>query len=108
MRSLIYRTFTDPQPANLRTADVYGDIFPFYDCKATKNCAAEVLLVLFHAGHTALLKVCVKFLKIFADPCSPLYKEEPLTIEHLFRRCPKVLTTDPERVLAPNTYSISS
>ncbi len=69
------------------------------------------------AGHTPLLKANTNLLDPFADPLCPLCIEEPQTIEQWLRRCPrldatrqnvfespspplKVLTTDPERVLA--------
>ncbi len=64
-----------------------------------------------------LVKVYANLLDPSADPLCPFCKEEPQTIEHWLRRCPrldatrqnifgspspplKVLATDPERVLA--------
>ncbi len=87
------------------------------DCMATSNRADAVLLARLRAGHSPLLKTYVYLLDPSADPLYPLCKEEPQTIEHWLRRCPrldktrqnivgspspplKVLTTDPERVLA--------
>ncbi len=84
---------------------------------AIVNRADAVLLVCLRAGHSPLLKAYVNLLDPTADPLCPLCKEEPQTIEHWLRRCPgldatrqnifrssylpfKVLTTDPERVLA--------
>ncbi len=83
----------------------------------TSNRADAVFLARLRAGHTPLLKAYANFLDPSADPLCPLCKEEPQTIEHRLRRCPrldatkqtifgspspplKVLTTDPERVLA--------
>ncbi len=75
-----------------------------------------VLLARLRAGHTPLLKAYANLLDPSADPLCPLCKEEPQTIEHWLRSnrldatrqnifgspSPplKVLTTDPERVLA--------
>ncbi len=87
------------------------------DCMATSNRADAVLLARLRAGRTPLLKAYANLLDHFADPLCPLCKEEPQTIEHWLRRCPrldatrqnifgcpspplKVLTTHPERVLA--------
>ncbi len=86
---------------------------------ATINRADAVLLARLQAGHTPLLKAYANLL----DPLRPLCKEEPQTIEHWLRRCPrldangqnifgspslplKVLTTDPERVLALATVTL--
>ncbi len=87
------------------------------DCMVTSSRANAVLLVRLRAGHTPLLKAYANLLDPSADPLCPLSKEEPQTVEHWLRRCPrfdatrqnifgspspplKVLTTDPERVLA--------
>ncbi len=68
-------------------------------------------------GHTPLLKAYANTLDPSTDPLCPLCKEEPQTIEHWLRRCPrldatrqnifgspspplKVHTTGLERVLA--------
>ncbi len=76
-----------------------------------------MVLARLRAGHIPLLKAYANLLDPSADPLCPLYKEEPQTIEHWLRWCPrldatrqniygspsppiKVLTTDPERVLA--------
>ncbi len=84
---------------------------------ATNKRADVVLLVRLRAGHTPLLKDYANLLDPSAGPLCPLYKEEPQTIEHWLRRCLrldatrqsifgspsphlKVLTNDPERVLA--------
>ncbi len=84
---------------------------------ATSNRADAVLLARLRAGHTPLLKAYADLLDPSADPLCTLCKEEPQTIEHWLRRCPrldvtrqnifgspspplKVLTPDPERVLA--------
>ncbi len=116
-RSLIRRTLTDPPPTNSRTTEVYGGFSWSKDCMATSNRADAVLLARLRAGHTPLLKVYANLLDPSADPLCPLCKEEPRTTEHWLRRCPrldatrqnifgrpspplKVLTTDPERVLA--------
>ncbi len=112
--AVIRRTFTDPPPTNPGTVDVYGGS---KDCTATSNRADAVLLARLRAGHTPLLKAYVSLHDPSADPLCPLCKEEPQTIEHWLRRCPrlgatrqnifgspspplKVLNTDPERVLA--------
>ncbi len=80
--------------------------------------ARVTYLACLRAGHTPLLKEYANLLDPSADPLCPLCKEEPQAIEHWLRRCPrldairqnifgspsppvKVLTTDPERVLAP-------
>ncbi len=116
-RSLIRRTLTDPPPTNPRTVEVYGGFSWSKDCTATSNQADAVLLARLRAGHTPLLKAYANHLDPSADPLCPLCEEEPQTIEHWLRRCPrldatkqhifgspspplKVLTTDPERVLA--------
>ncbi len=115
-RSLIRRTLTNPPPTNSRTAEVYGGFSWSKDCTPTSNRVDAVLLARLQAGHTPLLKAYANLLDPSADPLCPLCKEEPQTIEHWLRRCPrlaatrqnifgspspplKVLTTDPERVL---------
>ncbi len=77
---------------------------------ATSNRADAVLLARLRAGHTPLLKAYANLL----NPLCSLCKEEPETIEHWLRRCPrldatrqnifgspspplKILTTDPGR-----------
>ncbi len=87
------------------------------DCTATSNRADAVFLARLRAGHTPLMKAYTNLLDPSADPLFPFCKEEPQTIEHWLRRCPRldatrqnifgspsppleVLTTDPERVLA--------
>ncbi len=84
---------------------------------STSNRADAVLLARLRAGRTPLLKAYANLLDPSADTLCPLCKEEPQTIKHWQRRCPrldstrqnifgspspplKVLTTDPERVLA--------
>ncbi len=84
---------------------------------AISNRADAVLLVHIRAGHIPLLKAFANLLDPSADSLCPLCKEEPQTIELWLRRCPsidatrqntlgnpspplKVLTTDPETVLA--------
>ncbi len=116
-RSLIHKTLIDPPPTNSRTAKVYGGFSWSKDCMATSNRANAVLLARLRAGHTPLLKAYANLLDPSTNPLCPLCKEEPQTIEHWLRRCPrldatkqnifgnpspplKVLTTDPERVLA--------
>ncbi len=116
-RSHIRRTFTDPPPTNPRTVEVYGGFSWSKDFTAISNRTDAVLLARLRAGHTPLLKAYANLLDPSADPLCPLCKEEPQTIEHWLRRCPrldaarqnifgspspplKVLTTDPERVLA--------
>ncbi len=97
--------------------EVYGGFSWSKDCTATSNRADAILLARLRAGHTPLLKAYANLVDPSADPLCPLCKEEPQTIEHWLRRCPrldatrqniygsfslpvKVLTTDPERVLA--------
>ncbi len=116
-RSLIRRTLTDPPPTNPRTMEVYGGFSWSKGCTATSIRADAVLLARLRAGHKPLLKAYANLLDPFADPLCPLCKEESKTIEHWLLRCPrldatrqnifgspspplKVLTTDPERVLA--------
>ncbi len=87
------------------------------DCKATRNRVDAVLLARPRAGHTPLLKAYANLLDPSADPLCSLCKEEPQTIVYWLRNCSrldattqstfgnpspplKVLTTDPERVLA--------
>ncbi len=111
------RMLTYPPPLNLRTAEVYSGFSWSKDCMATSNRVDAVLLVRLRAGHTPLLKTYANLLDPSADPLCPLCKEEPQTIEHWLWRFPrldatrqnifgspspplKVLTTDPERVLA--------
>ncbi len=113
-RSLIRRTLIDQPPANSRAAEVYGGFSWSKDCMATNNRADAVLLARLRVGHAPLLKTYAILLDPSADP---LCKEEPQTIEQWLLRCPrldairqnifgspspplKVLTTDPERVLA--------
>ncbi len=96
---------------------MYGGFSWSRDCMATSNRADAVLLACLRAGHTPLLKAYANLLDPSADPLCPLCKEEPQTIKHWLRRCPrldatrqnifgspfpplKVLTIDPERVLA--------
>ncbi len=96
---------------------MYGGFSWSKDCMVTSNRADAVLLARPRAGHTPLLKAYANLLDPSADPQCPLCKEEPQTIEHWLRRCPrfdgtrqnifgspspplKVFTTDPERVLA--------
>ncbi len=96
---------------------MYGGFSWSKDCMATSNRADAVLLARLRAGHTPLLKAYENLLDPSADPLCPLCKEEPQTIEHWLRRCHrldatrqnifgspspplKVLTTDPEIVLA--------
>ncbi len=96
--------------------EVYGGFCWSKECMATSNRADAVLLARLRAGHTPLLKADANLLDPSADPLHPLCKEEPQTIEHWLRRCPrldatrqdifgspspplKVLTTDPERLL---------
>ncbi len=87
---------------------------------AVANSRKKVMLKWTRANnntHTALLKAYDNLLDPSAGPLCPLCKEEPQTIEHWLRKCPrldatrqnifgspspplKVLTTDPERVLA--------
>ncbi len=84
---------------------------------ATSSRADAVLLARLRAGHTPLLKAYANLLDPSADPLCPLCKEELQMTEHWLRRCPrldatrqnifgspspphKVLTTDPESVLA--------
>ncbi len=113
-RSLIRRTLTDPPPTNSRTAVVYGGLSWSKDCMATSNRADVVLLAHLRASHTPLLRAYANLLDPSAIPLCPLCKEEPQTIEHWLRRCPrtrqnifgspsppfKVLPTAPEGVLA--------
>ncbi len=90
---------------------------------ATNNRAEAVLLARLRDGHTSLLKNYANLLYPSADPLCPLCKEEPQTIEHWLRRCPgldatrqnifgspspplKVLTTDPDRVLALARFTL--
>ncbi len=108
---------TDPPPTNPRTVEVYGRFSWSKDCTATSNRADAVLLARLRAGHTPLLKAYDNLLDLSADPLCPLCKEEPQTIEHWLRRCPRLdsslqnifgspspppkdLSTDPEKVLA--------
>ncbi len=96
---------------------MYGGFSWSKDRMATSNRADAVLLARLRAGHTTLLKAYANLLHPSADPLCPLCKEEPETIEHWLRRCPrldvtrqnifvspssplKILTTDAERVLA--------
>ncbi len=96
---------------------MYGGFSWSKDCMATSNRADAVLLARLRAGHAPLLKAYANLLSPSADPLCPLCKEEPQTIEHWLRRCPrldatrqdifgstspplKIPTTDPERVLA--------
>ncbi len=107
-RSLIHRTLPDPPQANSRTAEVYGSFSWSKGYKAISSppCATSC------RSHSY-----ANLLGPIADTLCPLYKEEPQAIEHWLRRCPgldatrqnifgspcpplKVLTTDPERVLA--------
>ncbi len=116
-RSLIRRTLTNPPPTNSRTAEVYSGLSWSKDCMATSNRSDAGLLARLRAGHTPLLKAYANLLDPSADPLCPLCKEEPQTIEHCLRRCPrldatrhnicgspspplKVLTTDHESLLA--------
>ncbi len=81
------------------------------------NQADAVHLARLRAGHTPLLKAYANLLNLSADPLFPVCKEEPQTIEHWLRRCPrldatgqnisgsyspplKALTIDPERLSA--------
>ncbi len=87
------------------------------DCMATSNRADAVLLARLRAGDTPLLKAYANLLDSSAAPLCPVCKEELQTIKHWLRWCPrldatrqnifgspspplKVLTTDPERVMA--------
>ncbi len=96
---------------------MYGGSYWSKDCMATSNRTDAVLLARLQAGHTLFLTAFANVLNPSADTLYPLYKEEPQTIEHWLRRCPrldatrqnifgspspplKVLTTEPERVLA--------
>ncbi len=84
-------------------------------CLTSDNNA--VPLVHLRAGHTPLLKAYANALDPSADPLCPLFKEEPQTIKHWLRRYTrldaarqdilespslplKILSTNPERVLA--------
>ncbi len=115
-RSLIRRMLIDPPPTNSRTAEVYRGFCWSKECMVTSNRADAVLLARLQAGHTPLLKAHANLLDPSADPLCPICKEEPQTIEHWLRRCPrldatrqnifgspfhpsKLLITDPERVL---------
>ncbi len=89
-RSLIRRTLTDPPPTNSRTAEVYGGFSWSKDCIATSNRADAVILARLRAGHTPLLKAYANLLGPSADPLCPLCKEDPQTIEHWLRRCPRL------------------
>ncbi len=96
---------------------MYGGFSWSQDYMATSNRADAVLLARRRAGHTPLLKAYVNLFDPSEDCLCPLCKEEPQTIEYCLQRCPrldatrqnifgspfpplKVLTTDPERVLA--------
>ncbi len=84
---------------------------------ASSNRVDAVLLARLRAGHTPLLEAYANLLGPSAGPLCTLCKEEPPMIENWLRRSPrleatrqntfgspspplKVLTTDPERVLA--------
>ncbi len=84
---------------------------------AINNRVDAVLLARLLADYTPLLKAYASLLDPSADLLCPFCKEEPQTIDHWLRRCPrldatrqnifrnpspplKVLTTDHERVLA--------
>ncbi len=111
-RSLIRRTLIDPPPTNSRTAEVYDGFSWSKDYTVATKLADAVHLVCLRAGHAPLLKAYANLLDPSADPLCRLCKEEPQTIEHWLRRCPrldatrqnifgspspplKVLTTDP-------------
>ncbi len=100
-----------------KPAEVYIGFYWSKDCVAINNQAGAILFARLGAGHTPLLKAYANLLDLSADPLCPLCKENPQTIEHWLRRRPrldatklnifgspslhvKVLTTDPERVLA--------
>ncbi len=110
------RSLIRKRPTNPRTVEVYSGFSWSKDCTATSNRADAVLLARLRSGHTQLLKAYANLLDPSADPLYSLCKEEPQTIEHWLRRCPrldatrqnifgspspplKVLTTDPERLL---------
>ncbi len=96
---------------------MYGEFSLSKDCMATSNRADAILLARLRAGHTPLLKAYAKLLDASTGPLCPFCKEDPQTIKHWLRRCLrldatnenifassspplKVLTTDPDRVLA--------
>ncbi len=60
-------------------------------CMATTKRADVVLLARLRAGHTPLRKAYANLLDPSTDPLCPLCKEEPQTIEHWLRRCPRLV-----------------
>ncbi len=89
-KSLIRRTFTDAPPTNPRTVEVYGGFSWSKGCTPTSNRADAILVARLRAGHTPLLKAYANLLDPSAHPLCPLCKEEPQTIEHWLRRCPRL------------------